>query len=146
MAAFAEQQLDALVSGMYREGFLDEQFQQIRALDEGGSPDFLVEVIGLFCADADRILTELTDLLNQPAVDFQKVDAYVHQLKGSSASVGAHSVKQSCMLVRESCDRNDKEGCLHALDLAKQRFYELSKRLNNMIQLEQTVYAYKAGK
>ncbi|KAG0495349.1 hypothetical protein HPP92_000040 [Vanilla planifolia] len=122
MAAFAEQQLDALVSGMYREGFLDEQFQQIRALDEGGSPDFLVEVIGLFCVDADRILTELTDLLNQPAVDFQKVDAYVHQLKGSSAS------------------------CLHALDLAKQRFYELSKRLNNMIQLEQTVYAYKAGK
>ncbi|KAG0498584.1 hypothetical protein HPP92_002894 [Vanilla planifolia] len=146
MAAYAQEQLEALVSGMYREGFLDDQFQQIRALDEGGSPDFLVEVIGLFCADAERILNELTGLLNQPAVDFKKVDANVHQLKGSSASIGAHSVKISCMLVRECCDRNDKEGCLQALNLAKLRFYELSKRLNILIQLEQAVYAYQGGK
>ncbi|XP_020594915.1 histidine-containing phosphotransfer protein 2-like [Phalaenopsis equestris] len=146
MAAFAQEQLDALVNGMYREGFLDEQFQQIRALDEGGSPDFLVELLGLFCADAERILNELTGLLNQPIVDYKKVDAYVHQLKGSSASVGAHSVKLTCMLARECCDKNDKEGCLQALNLAKQRFYELSKRFNIMIQLEQAVYACKAGK
>ncbi|KAH0470499.1 hypothetical protein IEQ34_000222 [Dendrobium chrysotoxum] len=110
MAAFAQEQLDALVNGMYREGFLDEQFQQIRALDEGGSPDFLVELLGLFCTDADRMLNEATVLLNQPIVDYKKVDAYFHQLKGSSASVGAHSFKLTCMLVRDSCDKNDKEG------------------------------------
>ncbi|XP_020703252.1 histidine-containing phosphotransfer protein 2 [Dendrobium catenatum] len=146
MAAFAQEQLDALVNGMYREGFLDEQFQQIRALDEGGSPDFLVELLGLFCADTDRMLNEAALLLNQPIVDYKKVDAYFHQLKGSSASVGAHSFKLTCMLVRDSCDKNDKESCLEALNLAKQRFYELSKRLNIMIQLEQAVYAHKAGK
>ncbi|PKA66841.1 Histidine-containing phosphotransfer protein 1 [Apostasia shenzhenica] len=135
MAAYAQQQLNGLVSNMYREGFLDEQFQQIRALDEGGSPDFLVEVMGLFCTDAERILNELSSLLNQPDVDYKKVDAYVHQLKGSSASVGAQSVKLACMLVRESCDKSDREGCLQALNLAKQRFYELSKRLKIMIQV-----------
>jgi histidine-containing phosphotransfer protein len=98
---------------------LDDQFQQLQMLQDPSAPDFVAEVVTLFCEDGERIIGELAKLLyvcfpllsspachvlfdqmfdsslgdsfavcvcrDKPAVDFDKVDAFVHQLKGSSA-------------------------------------------------------------
>ncbi|KAI4978077.1 hypothetical protein ZWY2020_014631 [Hordeum vulgare] len=52
----------------------------------GSALGFVAEVATLFIDDADRIIADIAALLDQPAMDFDKLDAHVHQLKGSSSS------------------------------------------------------------
>jgi len=91
-------------------------------LQDPSAPNFVSEVVTLFCHDGERIIGELAKLLyvwfltrcsvfcdrivalwggwiesdscnflflclcrDKPTVDFDRVDAFVHQLKGSSA-------------------------------------------------------------
>ncbi|URD90427.1 histidine-containing phosphotransfer protein [Musa troglodytarum] len=116
------ERLNVLVNSMFLEGLLDQQFRQLQMLQDASSPGFVAEVITLFCEDSERMLTELTKLLDQAVVDYQKVDAYVHQLKGSSSRclyfffapffyVGAQNVKLACIQFKQFCEENNKEGC-----------------------------------
>nr|ACG47646.1 histidine-containing phosphotransfer protein 5 [Zea mays] len=107
----AANQLAALFSNMYATGLLDDQFQQLQMLQNASTPDFVSEVVTLFCQDGERIIGELAKLLEKPNVDFDRVDAFVHQLKGSSASIGAQKVKNTCIQFRESCKQKSKDGC-----------------------------------
>ncbi|CAL9153993.1 unnamed protein product [Musa hybrid cultivar] len=129
------EQLNMLVNSMYIEGLLDQQFQQLQMLQDASSPGFVAEVITLFCEDAERILTELTKLVDQAVVEFQKVDAYVHQLKGSSSSVGAQNVKLACIQFRQFCEENNKDGCLNALNVVKHHYYLLRNKFDTMLQV-----------
>ncbi|WOL03481.1 histidine-containing phosphotransfer protein 2 isoform X1 [Canna indica] len=138
------EQLKVLIDSMFTEGLLDQQFQQLQMLQDESSPGFVAEVIMLFCEDSERILAELAKLLDQPVVDFQKVDACVHQLKGSSASVGAQNVKLVCMQFRQCCEENNKEGCLNALDMVRRQYFHLNNKFGTMLQLEQSIQAYES--
>ncbi|KAK8600461.1 hypothetical protein V6N13_059766 [Hibiscus sabdariffa] len=75
-----------LVQSMFDEGVLDNQFNQLQALQDSSNPNFVDEVVTLFCNDAERIVTDLNRYLNCQIVDFNKLDSHVHQLKGSSSS------------------------------------------------------------
>ncbi|KAF8653985.1 hypothetical protein HU200_011781 [Digitaria exilis] len=81
----AATQLAALLNSMFSAGLLNDQFQQLKELEDPSTPEFLSEVVTLFCEDGERIIGELARLLERPSVDFDRVDAFVHQLKGSSA-------------------------------------------------------------
>ncbi|KAG8057788.1 hypothetical protein GUJ93_ZPchr0002g24717 [Zizania palustris] len=136
-------QLSALLSSMFSQGLVDEQFEQLQMLqDEGGTPGFVAEVVTLFCDDAERIIAEIATLLEQPIVSFDKVDAFVHQLKGSSASVGAQKVKFTCMQFRQFCQEKSRDGCLMALAVVRNEFYDLRNKFQTMLQLEQQIQAY----
>ncbi|XP_051202378.1 histidine-containing phosphotransfer protein 1 isoform X2 [Lolium perenne] len=113
----AAMQLNTLMSNMFATGLLDDQFQQLQMLQDPSAPDFVAEVVTLFCEDGERIIGELAKLLDKPAVDFDKVDAFVHQLKGSSAR------------------------CLKTLDAVRNDFYDLRSKFQTMLQLEQQVQA-----
>ncbi|XP_014627837.1 histidine-containing phosphotransfer protein 1 isoform X4 [Glycine max] len=80
-----ERQLVDYTASLFHEGFLDDQFNQLQQLQDESNPDFVVEVVTLFFEDADRLLNELTKALGQPSIDFKRLDAHVHQLKGSSS-------------------------------------------------------------
>ncbi|KAG8050270.1 hypothetical protein GUJ93_ZPchr0009g1279 [Zizania palustris] len=135
-AAALREQLNALLSSMFSQGLVDEQFQQLQMLqDEGGTPGFVAEVVTLFCDDAERIIAEIATLLEQPIVNFDKVDAYVHQLKGSSASVGAQKVKFTCMQFRQLCQEKSRDGCLMALAVVRNDFYDLRNKFQTMLQV-----------
>nr|XP_017232886.1 PREDICTED: histidine-containing phosphotransfer protein 1-like isoform X2 [Daucus carota subsp. sativus] len=77
------------LSSLYREGLLDDQFLQIQKLQDERNPDFVNEVVTLFFEDSEKLLHNLAIALDQQHVDYQKVDACVHQFKGSSSSIGA---------------------------------------------------------
>ncbi|KAJ6811102.1 histidine-containing phosphotransfer protein 2-like isoform X1 [Iris pallida] len=142
MAVMAlKEQLDSFVKSMLAEGMLDQQFQQLQMLEDGSG--FVAEVIKLFCDDSERILAELSNLLEKVVVDFGKVDGCVHQLKGSSASIGAHKVTMACVQFRQFCDENDKAGCLRALNVLKHEFYHLQSKFHTMSQLENRILAYE---
>uniref|UniRef100_A0A8I6Y0T9 Histidine-containing phosphotransfer protein n=1 Tax=Hordeum vulgare subsp. vulgare TaxID=112509 RepID=A0A8I6Y0T9_HORVV len=78
---------------------------------------------------------------DQPAVDFDKVDAHVHQLKGSSSSVGAQKVKLASMHFRQFYEAKSKEGCFMALALVRSEFYDVRSKFQTMMQLEQQIEA-----
>ncbi|RWW57860.1 hypothetical protein BHE74_00035356, partial [Ensete ventricosum] len=66
-------------------GFLDGQYAQLRQLQDESNPEFVTEVIALFFQESEKLQDELSRTEDEEAVDFKKVDAHVHQLKGSSA-------------------------------------------------------------
>ncbi|CAN1854109.1 Histidine-containing phosphotransfer protein 1 [Linum perenne] len=130
------------VWGMGEKGFLDSQFAQLQLLQDESNPDFVVEVVSLFFEDSDRLLDDLTKALDpQQGVDFKKVDAHVHQLKGSSSSIGAQRVKNACVAFRSFCDEQNIEGSLRCLQQVKQEYYLVKNKLENLIRLEQQIVA-----
>ncbi|PIA44677.1 hypothetical protein AQUCO_01700345v1 [Aquilegia coerulea] len=95
---------------LVEDGILDEQYKQLQQLQDESTPNFVLEVVSLFFDDSQKIIYELERALAQPIVDYKIIDAYVHQLKGSSSSVGAGKVKEVCVKFRESCENQNKEG------------------------------------
>ncbi|XP_059649137.1 histidine-containing phosphotransfer protein 1-like isoform X2 [Cornus florida] len=96
-------------TSLFHEGFLDGQFTQLQQLQDESNPDFVVEVVSLFFEDSERLLNDLTTALDQQFVDFKKVDAHVHQFKGSSSSIGAQRVKNGCIAFRNFCEEQNVE-------------------------------------
>nr|CAD1820420.1 unnamed protein product [Ananas comosus var. bracteatus] len=138
-------------SALYHEGFMDAQFTELQHLQDENNPNFVSEVVSLFFEDSERLLNELSRTLDQQIVDFRKVDAHVHQLKGSSASIGAQRVKNVCLAFRSCCDENNLEGKLPILvfnksffgptTLIKQECYLVKNKLDALFRLEQQILA-----
>ncbi|ESW16763.1 hypothetical protein PHAVU_007G183200 [Phaseolus vulgaris] len=136
-----QKQLVDYTASLFHEGFLDEQFNQLQQLQDESNPDFVVEVVTLFFEDAERLLNELTKTLGQPSTDFKKLDALVHQLKGSSSSIGAHRVHRVCISFRNSCEEQNVEGCLKNLQQVTQEYYLVKSRLEALFKMEQQILA-----
>ncbi|XP_057499570.1 histidine-containing phosphotransfer protein 1-like [Actinidia eriantha] len=136
-----QRQLSEHKTSLYNEGFLDDQFTQLQQLQDESNPDFVVEVVSLFFEDSERLLTELTKTLDQHSVDFRKVDAHVHQLKGSSSSIGAHRVQEVCISFRNYCDEQNVEGCLKCLQQVKNEYTHVKNKLETLFELEKQLLA-----
>ncbi|XP_077218642.1 histidine-containing phosphotransfer protein 1-like [Tasmannia lanceolata] len=130
-----------LTSSLFREGFLDDQFNQLQQLQDESNPDFVFEVVSLFFDDSEKILNDLGRALEQQSVDFKKVDANVHQLKGSSSSIGAQRVKNVCVAFRNFCEENNREGCLRCLQQVKHECSLVKSKLESLFRLEQQILA-----
>ncbi|KAL5782418.1 hypothetical protein ACOSP7_007447 [Xanthoceras sorbifolium] len=126
---------------LFMEEVLDGQFLQLQQLQDESNPDFVVEVVSLFFEDSQRLLNDLTRALDQPNVDFKIVDAHVHQLKGSSSSIGAQRVKNACIAFRNFCEAQNIEGCMRCLLQVKQEYYLVKNKLETLFRLEQQIVA-----
>ncbi|KAL5541758.1 hypothetical protein UlMin_009468 [Ulmus minor] len=124
---------------LFLEGSLDAQFLQLQQLQDESNPDFVVEVVSLFFEDSEKLLNDLTRTLDQPSADFKLVDAHVHQLKGSSSSIGAQRVKNACIAFRNFCEEQNTEACLRCLQQVKQEYYLVKNKLENLFRLEQQI-------
>ncbi|KAG2721608.1 hypothetical protein I3843_02G075600 [Carya illinoinensis] len=133
--------LAEFTKSLYMEGILDAQFLQLQQLQDESNPDFVVEVVSLFFEDSEKLLNDIARALDQQSVDFKRVDAHVHQLKGSSASVGAQRVKNACVAFRNCCEEQNVEGCLRCLQQVKQEHYLVKNKLETLFRLEQQIVA-----
>ncbi|CAK9190514.1 unnamed protein product [Sphagnum troendelagicum] len=139
--AAAKQEYAEHMDSLRAEGLLDDQFLELQQLQDESSPDFVEEVVLLFIQDSGRIIQNLTDSLEQTPVNFKKVDAHVHQFKGSSSSIGAKRVKAVCIILHMCCDREDQQGCLFALEHVKREFDLIKGKLQTMLKLEKQIIA-----
>ncbi|CAA0825504.1 Histidine-containing phosphotransfer protein 5 [Striga hermonthica] len=126
-------------TSLYREGFLDDQFVQLQKLQDGDNPDFVVEVISLFFEDSEKLINNLAIALQQPVVDFKQVDAHVHQFKGSSSSIGAQRVKNSCVAFRNFCEQNNLDGCMMCLQQIRNEYLLVKNKLETLFRLERQI-------
>ncbi|CAI9118669.1 OLC1v1020265C1 [Oldenlandia corymbosa var. corymbosa] len=128
------------LASLFREGILDSQFSQLQQLQDESNPDFVVEVVALFFEDSERLLNDLARALEQH-VDFKKIDAHVHQLKGSSSSIGAQRVKNACVAFRNYCEEQNDEACSKCLMQVKQEYLLVKNELQTLLMLEQKIKA-----
>ncbi|KAL6527628.1 peroxiredoxin type-2 [Orobanche minor] len=115
-------------TSLYREGILDDQFVQLQALQDESNPNFVVEVVTLFFDDSEKLLKNLANSLRQQVVDFKKVDAHIHQFKGSSSS-SAQRVKNLCVAFRNVCEEKNLDGCQRCLQQIEQEYYLVKHQL-----------------
>ncbi|KAI5659022.1 hypothetical protein M9H77_27815 [Catharanthus roseus] len=134
-----QRQLSDYTNSLYREGFLDDQFKQLQQLQDESNPDFVVEVVYLFFEDSERLISELAKTLSQQPMDFKKMDAHVHQLKGSSSSIGAQRVQKVCIAFRNYCEEQNIDGCLKCLQLLRNEYTLVKNRLETMFKMEKQV-------
>ncbi|KAM0883346.1 hypothetical protein ACQ4PT_031749 [Festuca glaucescens] len=137
MAATMKLSTLGYAASMLSTGLLDEQFQKLLLLQDGSDPNFVVEIITLFCEDGERTIGELTKQLDKRCVNFDEVADFVHKLEGSSATVGAQRVKNACIQFLEFCKEKSRDGCLKTLDTLRVVFYDVSGKFKAMLQLEQ---------
>lgn len=133
-----KQYVDYLTS-LFHEGVLDDQFTQLQKLQDESNPDFTVEVATLFFVDSDKLIDNMAAALERSPVDFKQVDADVHQLKGSSSSIGATRVKNLCITFRGFCEAQSYEGCSICLQQVKNECALLKDKLQNLFRMEQQI-------
>ncbi|KAM0980542.1 hypothetical protein ACFX2A_013973 [Malus domestica] len=131
-------QIKILVQSMLHEGMLDYQFTQLQELQDSNNPNFVAEIIKLFCDNTEQVITELEKYLCED-VDFCKLTPFVLQLHGSSSSIGARQMTLACADLRQASDDKNKEGCLHALRRITHYYIELDHKFQTLIQLEKRI-------
>ncbi|XVE70494.1 hypothetical protein DITRI_Ditri10aG0076800 [Diplodiscus trichospermus] len=114
------QQIISMRQSFFDEEILDGQFTQLEQLEDRDNPNFVEEVLTLYFRDSTALLATLEQAMETVPIDFPKVDKMLHQLKGSSASVGANKVRNEINKTRELCQETKVEG-------AKAAFQELRK-------------------
>ncbi|XVF19748.1 hypothetical protein REPUB_Repub11eG0137500 [Reevesia pubescens] len=103
------QELKNYIQAMHDQGILDHHFDHVKSLQNEENPQFVVEVISMFSHDAQIVIAQLTTFLNAAVVDFAKAISFVHQLKGSSSSIGGQRMALACRELRHACDNRKME-------------------------------------
>ncbi|KAF7830098.1 histidine-containing phosphotransfer protein 4-like [Senna tora] len=120
---------------LFDKGYLDEQFIELEELQDDANPNFVEEIVTVFYNDTARLITNLEHELRSSPMDFEKLDDYMHQFKGSSSGIGAKKVKNECSRFSECCTARDAEGCFRTFQRAKQEYKTLKTKLEAYFQL-----------
>ncbi|GLT63847.1 hypothetical protein SLA2020_363800 [Shorea laevis] len=134
-----KKQLKHFITSLQDQGILDVFFNQLQQLNSKQNPPLLLELISIFCQDAEISIAEMTHHLNSAVVDYDKVIAWVHKLKGGSASIGGKQVAAACRELRLACDDKHQERCVAALQKTKEAFSILRDSLNTISDLERAI-------
>ncbi|KAF3583883.1 hypothetical protein F2Q69_00031475 [Brassica cretica] len=123
--------------GKCMQGYLDEQFMELEELQDDVNPNFVEEVATLYFKDSARLINSIDQALERGSFDFNRLDNYMHQFKGSSTSIGASKVKTECTMFREYCRVGNAEGCLRTFQQVKKEHATLRKKLEHYFQASQ---------
>ncbi|KAE8037473.1 hypothetical protein FH972_010060 [Carpinus fangiana] len=132
-------QLNNYIKDMHDQGILDKHFEHVTTLQNEYNPYFVLEIVSIFCRDAENGIAEVKKFLDEPVVDYVKAIDYVHQLRGGSSSLGGNRMAIACHELRQATQNNKKEECLQALEKVKREFNTLREKLDLISQMERTI-------
>ncbi|XP_009135483.1 histidine-containing phosphotransfer protein 4 [Brassica rapa] len=130
-----QRQVALIKQSLFDQGYLDEQFIELEELQDDANPNFVEEVATLYFKDSARLISNIEQALERGSFDFNRLDNYMHQFKGSSTSIGASKVKTECTMFREYCRVGNAEGCLRTFKQLKKEHATLRKKLEQYFQL-----------
>ncbi|KAJ4953928.1 hypothetical protein NE237_030760 [Protea cynaroides] len=128
-------QVAIVKQSLFDQGYLDEQFVQLEELQDSDNPNFVEEVVTLFFRDSARLIMNIQQALERNPLDFDRLDNYMHQFKGSSSSIGAKKVKDESTQFREYCKTGNVDGCMRSFQQVKKEHAILKKKLESYFQL-----------
>ncbi|KAE8656988.1 Histidine-containing phosphotransfer protein 4 [Hibiscus syriacus] len=128
-------QLAIMRQSLFDEGHLDEQFIELEELQDDANPNFAEEVVTSYFRDSARLIQNIHHSLEGKPFDFNKLDDYMHQFKGSSSSIGAKKVKAESTLFREYCRSGNAQGCVRAFQQLKKEYTTLRNKLEAYFHL-----------
>ncbi|XAR70833.1 hypothetical protein NMG60_11027858 [Bertholletia excelsa] len=135
-----QRQLTSMKRSLFDQGYLDEQFVQLEDLQDDTNPNFVEEIVTLFYNDSAKLIRNIEMALQNNPTDFEKLDDYMHQFKGSCSSIGARKVKNECSQFREYCMAGNAEGCIRSFQQVKQEHATLRRKLETYFQLAKQVH------
>ncbi len=86
--------------------------------------------------DSGAKIDKIGQMLTLNPVDYHELDQLVHQFKGSSASLGAHTIAQLCIQFRERCQQQDLAACAMLQQQLKVAYADLQTKLGEYMRLE----------
>ncbi|KAI4377085.1 hypothetical protein MLD38_014771 [Melastoma candidum] len=135
MAGSSVQDRDAMRKILLDEGYVDNQFVQLEQLVDNECPNFAQEVMVMYIEDSAKFVQNIERWLEEVPVNFVELDKALHQLKGSSASVGANRVRIQVNRMRDLGKENNAESCKEALKDLKRERAELKDKMENYFKL-----------
>ncbi|KAF9613777.1 hypothetical protein IFM89_011501 [Coptis chinensis] len=128
-------QVASMRDTLFKQGYLDEQFVQLEELQDDDNPNFVEDIVKSFFQDSVRSFNNIEKAMESHPFDFEKLDKYMHQFKGSSSSIGAAKIKEESTMFREYCRQGSAEGCLRTFQQLKKEHAILRKKLETYFQL-----------
>ncbi|CAL5440643.1 hypothetical protein HYC85_027265 [Camellia sinensis] len=135
-----QRQVAYMRKSLFDQGYLDEQFIQLEDLQDDANPNFVEEIVSLFYSDSARLIRNIDQGLENNPPDFDRLDDYMHQYKGSCSSIGAKKVKSECTQFREYCRAGNAEGCMRTFQQVKQEHTTLRRKLETYFQMARQAY------
>ncbi|XP_044464805.1 pseudo histidine-containing phosphotransfer protein 5-like [Mangifera indica] len=135
-----KQQIVAMRQSFFDEEILDNHFIQLEQLGSEENPNFAKEVVTVFLNDSMNNLAIIEDEMKKSPVDHLTVDRYLHQLKGSSASIGANKIKIAVNKARDACREGDIEGSRASLQVLRREVESFKAKLETYYQLVAQVH------
>ncbi|RXH74627.1 hypothetical protein DVH24_029348 [Malus domestica] len=129
------EQVAAMRQSLFDEEILDKQFVQMEELEDVHNPNFAEELMTLYFRDSSKLLVSVEKALERPPYDANKLDKFLHQLKGSSASVGANKVWIETNKMREALKAEDVERIKNQFQLVKRAHKTLKGKLEPYFHL-----------
>jgi len=111
---------------------LDPQaIENLRALNPGDNDEFLREIAQIFLEDTPKRITEL----DQSALtgDVEKFTRAAHSIKGSSANIGATSLRAAAEKLEHQSRVQGIAGAADLVDQVKTEFVRTQSALNTLI-------------
>lgn len=116
---------EGCLSESMKEGILDEQFLQLQELEDESSPGFVRSLLDMYKEECHEKFNKIESALeNKEDPDYATLDSISHQLKGSSASIGAPRTSRACALLREAGGKKDHERCLALMQDVRAAFQD----------------------
>jgi HPt (histidine-containing phosphotransfer) domain-containing protein len=81
---------------------------ELISLSDDGDPELLLDLIGLYLADAPSKLDAVMEGMRTG--DLDKVERAAHSLKGSSGNLGARQLQHTCELLQLRSNAGDLAG------------------------------------
>ncbi|KAB2026462.1 hypothetical protein E1A91_D06G222800v1 [Gossypium mustelinum] len=131
------QQIAAMRQSFFDEEVLDEFFSQLEQLEDQNNPNFVEEVFTMYFRDSTTLLETVEQAMKTISITLAKMDKILHQLKGSSASVGAKKVLNEINKTRQVLEKGNLEGTKAGIWEMRKEYESLKAKLEPYFQLKQ---------
>ncbi|EXB59765.1 Histidine-containing phosphotransfer protein 4 [Morus notabilis] len=123
------QQIADMRQSLFDEEMLDRHYRTVEELSDKDHPNFAEEVMTMYFRDSTKLIAIFENALENAPFNFIVLDKYLHQLKGSSASIGAKKVWEKINEMRDCLRERDIEGTRTVLQQLKKEHDNLRGRI-----------------